>query len=700
MKCAPGIIAVLLLGFGLAAQNLIVPANVDAATNGNASTSYPWGRDSAIPTNNDIRVQYVYDTSNFASITNPILIDSLRFRADDTSSTWTGGDYVNCEVWLGEASLDYTSLSAANTFDSNYLEGVTPASPNFSGTVSCVAGTGNGSGLPGPWYVTVPLTSPFFYDPAQGHDLVLDFRWDGTFTGLTTGAWNSNAQTTGAMARRVFNEIDGLAPLPTTASDVTIVCELGYSLASGIVASFAVSDSNTQPGAPVTFTDTSFTSDPGGIVAWSWDFNGDGTPDSTQQNPTYTYGSSECGPNDVTLEVFDATATDSITQVGSVFVGAPVASFTPSATQGSIPLTVNFTNTSQGATTYDWDLDGDGAFGDDTTANPSWTYTTEALTTVTLRATNSCGTSEASVEIDTRTQLCTQFGGITGWNGNSSGFYYDIEILNPAGITVTNMAVQIQNLAVPVSIRIYAKPGTHVGHEGNRDAWTLVSTGSGVGTGTPNPTPIDVSDFSLAPGQWAFAIEYVTTPATERFNYSQGSVPTQASNVDIALSNGAMWAPIFVGSTLFSPRNWNGCIDYEVGMTGGSLTQLGAGCVNSTGETSLLSVVSGAPNTDTQMLMELSRAPANQALCAVLVGVANIGPIDLTLIGMDGCDLFPQPIATLMAPTNVSGEASAQLSLNGAQVGLPILLQAFTADPGFNGLGAVLSNALIGTIGQ
>ncbi|MCA8977861.1 MAG: PKD domain-containing protein [Planctomycetes bacterium] len=53
----------------------------------------------------------------------------------------------------------------------------------------------------------------------------------------------------------------------------------------------------------VNFQDASFTSAPGGIVSWAWDFENDGTIDSSIQNPTHVY--TTCGNYDVALTVAD-----------------------------------------------------------------------------------------------------------------------------------------------------------------------------------------------------------------------------------------------------------------------------------------------------------------------------------------------------------------------------------------------------------
>jgi len=78
----------------------------------------------------------------------------------------------------------------------------------------------------------------------------------------------------------------------------------------------------------------------------------------------------------------------------------PTAVATATPTSGAVPLTVNFdgrgsSDPNAGDTlSYAWDLDGDGAFDDSTSATPSRTYTTPATVTVRLRVTDNGGLTD------------------------------------------------------------------------------------------------------------------------------------------------------------------------------------------------------------------------------------------------------------------------------------------------------------------
>src|SRR5690606_30743231 len=96
----------------------------------------------------------------------------------------------------------------------------------------------------------------------------------------------------------------------------------------------------------VAFTDLST----GSPTSWAWDFNNDGTTDSTLKNPVFTYPA--VGTYTVNLTATNSQGSDSEIKTDYITViatpVAPVAAFTANTTSGTAPLTVAFTDASTG----------------------------------------------------------------------------------------------------------------------------------------------------------------------------------------------------------------------------------------------------------------------------------------------------------------------------------------------------------------
>lgn len=190
------------LSFAVAAtapaqQTHVIPNGMATAAGGTANT-FPWG--STGGASPGIRVLACYDSGNFtdAGIDYPVRITRLRWRADDSAQTWTGGSYAQATISLSTAQVDYSAVST--TWSANHGGDLTLC---HSGPVAVQPGTGTGPGLPGPFHVDVPLTTPFVYDPAQG-DLCIDCEWqNGAWTGGSRSPLDVDDRPAGR-ASRVF----------------------------------------------------------------------------------------------------------------------------------------------------------------------------------------------------------------------------------------------------------------------------------------------------------------------------------------------------------------------------------------------------------------------------------------------------------------------------------------------------------------
>lgn len=146
-------------------------------------------------------------------------------------------------------------------------------------------------------------------------------------------------------------------------------------------------------GRGITFTNQS-TAGSFPITSWSWDF-GDGNA-STSQNPTHFY--SAAGTYTVTLTV-QASNGQAAFELKAAYVKVnpkPNANFTVTTNGCSLPVGVNFGNTTTGATSYSWNF---GNSQTSTLQNPaSVNYTTAGTYNATLIATNSFGCKDTMIK--------------------------------------------------------------------------------------------------------------------------------------------------------------------------------------------------------------------------------------------------------------------------------------------------------------
>ncbi|HBS86242.1 MAG: hypothetical protein A2W91_09275 [Bacteroidetes bacterium GWF2_38_335] len=189
----------------------------------------------------------------------------------------------------------------------------------------------------------------------------------------------------------------------STVGDITSILN-GYGLAETPCTDPLIADFSGAPlvipvGSTVDFTDLST----GGATSWNWDFPGGSPATSTLQNPTITYNTA--GTYDVTLEVSNASLTDTETKTAYIEVQPPigpppVADFVGTPTLIPVGSSVDFTDLSTNSPTiWKWTFEG----ADVTTSNlqnPSdIVYSTAGLYEVKLKVTNTGG-SDSLTKVD------------------------------------------------------------------------------------------------------------------------------------------------------------------------------------------------------------------------------------------------------------------------------------------------------------
>lgn len=134
-------------------------------------------------------------------------------------------------------------------------------------------------------------------------------------------------------------------------------------------------------------------------TSWAWDFENNGSTDSTVQNPVYTFASA--GTYTVKLTATNGAGSHTTTVAAYIVATqpAPVANFTATPLSGTAPLSVTFTDTSTNLpTSWAWDFENNGST-DATTQNTSHTYSANGSYTVKLTASNIGGSTSVTKTI-------------------------------------------------------------------------------------------------------------------------------------------------------------------------------------------------------------------------------------------------------------------------------------------------------------
>ncbi len=671
-----------------AAQTIVIP-NGYAAVEGASSNAFPWGR-----TGIGLIEQMVYDSTHFTAqgINFPILITGLKWRPNTNVALVASSYTAGCSVSLSTCPFDQAAVSTtmANNRGANFAT-------VFSGPVSWGAQPAQVG--PTPFGISVPFTTPFLYDPSLGGDLNIECDLPiQTFTG-------AGPQLDVVIAAPLASRTYISTGYPGTGIGVIglnhgVVVEVTYVPASGLYAGFTANvTSGTSPLA-VTFTNTSFSSDPGGITSWAWDFDGDAVIDSTLQNPPpFTY--TTCGDFNVSLTVTDATfPASTLTRTAYIKTDNIVANFSYALL--APPNVFQFTDlTTPAATSWDWDFNGDN-ITDSTAQNPVTVLPQCQAANVRLIASRLCRTSTVTkTAFAAPNTLSTPF---TANNGGASGWtvMFDANVTNPQGINICGMDHNTGTTVVgtPFTFNVYVTPGTYVGNDNNIAPWRLVGSGAGLcaGNNVPSTTAL-ATPLYLPLGSFGIAINYVGCSP----RYTNGPAGPY-SNGDVTLTLGAVRSTLFNAGSLFTPRVWNGALHYDTIATGGSAGYgfFGPGCAGTLGITRLVNTTQ--PTIGGTLSVNLNNLPF--ALAVMVVGTSNtisgFGPLpfDLGIIGAPGCPLRVSLDAT---ETVVGAGTTATWNFNipniGGLLGVQLYNQAATFDPAANAFGFVTSDASAWVVG-
>lgn len=164
------------------ADNIVVPSG-DTSTVGNDNSGSLAGSVSSFQVEDD------FASSDFSSVSGPILITSLAFRLEPNTGSMSATD-TSFDIYLSTTSYSANSSEGGTLLTTNYATNLgannTLVGSGGPGTLWSSSGcTGSG---PCPFNVVFTFSTPFLYNPSAGN-LLLDLQVNG-YNGSGTGEFD------------------------------------------------------------------------------------------------------------------------------------------------------------------------------------------------------------------------------------------------------------------------------------------------------------------------------------------------------------------------------------------------------------------------------------------------------------------------------------------------------------------------------
>jgi len=627
----------------------------------NGATSYSWAFGDG-NTSNETNPVYTYAMGGTYNVTLTSTNDcgsNISIKTVVVSAPPVAGFNASPTTGCAPLTVQFNNQSVGNPTSWNWsFPGGNPSSStaqnpsvvyNSPGTYSVTLIVSNGAGsdtLVQNNYVTVNTV------PTAGFNNTINgavVTFSNTSQNATSYLWAFGDGNTSSQVNptHTYNQ-DGTYTVTLTAANAcgTTTATKTITIVTPPVAGFNASP--TTGCAPLTVQFTSQSSP--NVTAWNWSFPGGNPSSSTAQNPSVVYNSP--GTYSVTLIVSNGAGSDTLVQNNYVTVNTvPTAGFN-NTINGAV---VTFSNTSQNATSYLW------AFGDGNTSsqvNPTHTYNQDGTYTVTLTATNACGTTTATKTITIVTPpvagfnaspttgcapLTVQFTSqsspnVTAWNWsfpggnpssstaqnptvvyNTAGTYsVTLTVSNAAGSNTLSQTNYITVNTTPTagfnsSVDSLTATFTNTSQNATSYAWDF---GDGNTSNQANPvhtysedgTYTVVLSATNACGTTTFTqnVVVITAPnAGFAANVTTGCVALTVQFDDLSSANAVSWSWSFPGGTPSNSTEQNPTVVYNTpGVYNVSLTVTNAAGATSTFNQAGFITALGAPTTNFSSVVE------------------------------------------------------------------------------------------------
>ena len=387
---------------------------------------------------NSSGLSYPLTNTNTTSIANFINISApLPIPAFTTNSTF---GYVAQDIWFNDTTLTTNVQSWNWSFgDSTWFNTTDITTRNathiysLANSYTVSLNITNSSGLSYPLTnanttsianfinISAPLPIPSFTSNTTSGFVPLGVQFNDTTLSTNIQSWNWSFgdtfwfNTTSATVRNATHtysltgsytvnlSITNSSGLSTPSSNTNTTSRLNYiSVLAPPVPDFTGSPRSGNATLAVQFDDTSLSP---GITSWNWSFGDNAawfnTTNSSVRNVSHSYSAE--GTYTVNLSLTNTTGTNTTSRQGYIVVypPLPIPAFTGTPASGSIPLDVQFNDTSlsPGITIWNWSF-GDNTpwfnTTDSTTRNTTHTYSSTGTFTVNLMVTNTTGVNTTS----------------------------------------------------------------------------------------------------------------------------------------------------------------------------------------------------------------------------------------------------------------------------------------------------------------
>jgi len=179
--------------------------------------------------------------------------------------------------------------------------------------------------------------------------------------------------------------------------------------------------------------------------------------------------------------------------------------------------------------------------------------------------------------LSAQSPLTTTFNSSTFLAASGTVVYFDLNVRS--GVQINQMDVNFYGVAaLPVSIAVWVRNGTHIGNNTSSNGWTQVGATNTVPSNGRNvPTPMMfTTPIVLQPGLWGVAVQHNGTGAAYTAGTQVGAIYSSTAEMDF-IQGGASNPPIF-GGTQNAPRVMNCSIYYQPLGGYAAAAPYGTGC--------------------------------------------------------------------------------------------------------------------------